>query len=199
MRSRPVVTALAMASVLFPSACSTGGHGGAGPSPSTSATAEDSGATVSKSPAAGPAGAVPPDTSRKSGEGHSAVQSTAGPALERVETSTHDTYDRVSFHFAGGTPGFFAEYVDVLRHGGRGEEYDISGDHRLKIVFIAVGAGSPVGELDTTPTLREVRDLSVFEGEHGIGIGIDSGDGDDKPGFRVSADATTVAVDVARS
>ncbi|WP_101255137.1 AMIN-like domain-containing (lipo)protein [Streptomyces barkulensis] len=150
----------------------------------------------SPSPEAGdrPVGA-PQDTSGKSGEGRWTGAS-AAPVLKDVRVSGHDAYDRVSFEFADGVPDYFAEYVDTLRHGGLGEEVRITGEHRLKIVFVGVTPRSTFEDREGTSVVREIRDLGVFEGEMGVGIGVDP-EGDGRAGFRVKADENRIVVDIA--
>jgi hypothetical protein len=113
-----------------------------------------------------------------------------------VRVSGHGTYDRVSFEFAGGVPGYFAEYVDTLRHGGLGKEVHIAGEHQLKIVFVGVTPESAFKSEESTSAIREIRDLGVFEGEMGVGIGVGP-QGDGPAGFRVKADEDRIVVDIA--
>ncbi|MFP8886066.1 AMIN-like domain-containing (lipo)protein [Streptomyces mangrovi] len=196
MPHRSVLSATA-AAVLLTAGCGGGSNGAEEPVATAEESANVSGSDVtSPSPEAGgrPAGA-PQDASRKSGEGRWTGAS-AAPALKDVRVSGHDAYDRVSFEFADGVPGYFAEYVDTLRHGGLGEEVRIAGEHRLKIVFVGVTPRSTFGDREGTPVIREVRDLGVFEGEMGVGIGVDP-EGGDRAGFRVKAEENRIVVDIA--
>ncbi|MCG3043373.1 hypothetical protein ACLIYM_16525 [Streptomyces fenghuangensis] len=201
MPRRSVLSATALAAVLLTAGCG-GGEGPNGaeePVPTAEESASVSGLDASSpSPEAGDrAAGSPQDASRKSGEGRW-TDASAAPALKDVRVSGHDAYDRVSFEFADGVPDYFAEYVDTLRHGGLGEEVRIAGEHRLKIVFVGITPRSTFEDREGTPVIREIRDLGVFEGEMGVGIGVDS-EGGSRAGFRVKADGNRIVVDIAHS
>ncbi|MFP8905433.1 AMIN-like domain-containing (lipo)protein [Streptomyces atacamensis] len=198
MPRRSALSATTLAAVLLMVGCGGGGSDGAGESaPTAEESASVSGPDApSPSPEAGdrPAGA-PQDASRKSGEGRWTGAS-AAPVLKDVQVSGHDAYDRISFEFADGVPDYFAEYVDTLRHGGLGEEVRVAGEHRLKVVFVGVTPRSTFEDREGTSVIREVRDLGVFEGEMGVGIGVDP-EGDGRAGFRVKAEENRIVVDIA--
>ncbi|MGY1455276.1 AMIN-like domain-containing (lipo)protein [Streptomyces sp. SS8] len=198
MPRRSVLSATALAAVLLTAGCGGGGPNGA---EEPVATAEKSASisgpdAPSPSPEVGdrPAGA-PQDASRKSGEGRWTGTS-AAPALRDVRVSGHDAYDRISFEFADGAPDYFAEYVDTLRHGGLGEEVRITGEHRLKIVFVGVTPQAAFEDREGASVIREIRDLGVFEGEMGVGVGVDP-EGGGRAGFRVKAEENRIVVDIA--
>lgn len=199
MPRRSALSATALAAVLLTAGCGGGEspNGTEEPVPTAEESASASGPDApSPSPEAGdrPAGA-PQDASRKSGEGRWTGAS-AAPVLKEVRVSGHGAYDRIGFEFADGVPGYFAEYVDTLRHGGLGKEVRITGEHRLKVVFVGVTPQSAFEDREGTSAIREVRDLGVFEGEMGVGIGVDS-EGGGRAGFRVKVDGNRIVVDIA--
>lgn len=135
-------------------------------------------------------------TARKSGAAAGATQ--PAPVLEAVRVGRHATFHRVVFEFSAGTPEFYAEYAETLRQAGLGRKVAVAGEHDLLLVFRGV---TPESHFDATPTtsvIREVRVVSIFEGEARIGIGL-STDVPDRPAFRVNTFGDKVVLDFAHT
>ncbi|MFC9064665.1 AMIN-like domain-containing (lipo)protein [Streptomyces harbinensis] len=148
----------------------------------------------------GPAGSAPAveeepwstDTTR--GDGHGTHVSPA--VLEEVMVEEDDGYDRVVLRFRGGVPDYIADPSDPLAHGGLGTEVEMPGDQHLKIVLVGVTEESSFPVTEGTAVLPEVRDLGIFEGELGVGIGVVNPT-DEPLSYRVHVEEERLVVDIA--
>ncbi|MEE1929895.1 hypothetical protein V1J52_17190 [Streptomyces sp. TRM 70351] len=192
MRRRKILPALTLAALapLAATAC-----GGGGPDAAASAAPRPP-----QSPAASAAppspSAEPFGTGERSGPADGAAMTP--PVIEDVRVGTREGHDRVTLTFAEGTPAYIAHLMDPLSHGGRGDVTPLPGEHSLKLVLVGMGPAAEVPATGTTPTVRAVEGLGVFEGELGAGIGVDTSDGA-PPAFRVTTEADQLHVDIAHS
>ncbi|MGD9485124.1 hypothetical protein WDH52_18035 [Streptomyces sp. TRM70308] len=202
------LAALTATAALTLTACGTESVGDTGAA-GTAETAERSAApeessTPGESAAPGDSAAQEDDASPGSASGDFGTHEVRGggdgfairPDLRDVRLTEHADYDRLTFTFSGGTPGYIAHYMDPLAHGGRGDVTEVPGEHGLKLVLVGMDRGTEVTFEDSSDTVRGVRGMGVFEGELGVGIGVDSA-GEDPAGFRVTSDATTLTLDIA--
>ncbi|MBW1602324.1 hypothetical protein JJV70_09410 [Streptomyces sp. JJ66] len=202
MRRRPPapalpLAALALATALTLTACGSEPASEAGSvSTSPSAPASEPGPQTHSptAPPASPSVPASPTTEfsaqKVSGEGDNF---TTRPTLRNVMLTEHDGYDRLTFTFEGGTPGYIAHYMDPLAHGGRGDVTEVPGEHGLKLVLVGMPREANVPfDGEPTDTVRGVAGMGVFEGELGVAIGVESQDG-----FRVTPAAGTLTVDIA--
>ncbi|MCX2971716.1 MULTISPECIES: AMIN-like domain-containing (lipo)protein [Streptomyces] len=196
------LAALTATAALTLTACGTEGAGDTGAA-GTAETAERSAAPEEPATPEEPA-APEDDASPDPASGDFGTHEVRGggdgfalrPDLRDVRLTEHADYDRLTFTFSGGTPGYIAHYMDPLAHGGRGEVTEVPGEHGLKLVLVGMDNGTEVTFEDSSDTVRGVRGMGVFEGELGVGIGVDSA-GEDPAGFRVTTDATTLTLDIA--
>ena len=111
------------------------------------------------------------------------------PDFVRVDVSSRDGVDRVTFRFRMTRPGatepprFIVSYIDQLTTDGEGAPADIEGASFVSVSFQAVGTDltreQPVqvytGPKELTPrlpTVRELEQLGDFEGTVTWGIGL---------------------------
>lgn len=172
-------------------------------SPTASAGASRTPGATTPSPSYSPSAKPSPSpdtaswtTARKSRE--AVGDPDESPVLEAVRVGRHATFHRVVFEFSEGTPEFSAEYVRTLRQAGLGRKVEVAGEHDLLLVFRGV---TPESHFDATPTtsvIREVKVVSIFEGEARIGVGLTT-DGPDRPAFRVDTFGDRVVLDFAHT
>lgn len=189
-----------MTALPTPDAPASGSESPVAPSPSASPTRSQ---TVAPSPSGSysPPSRPSPDTaswtaSRKTGKAFG--ETGEPPVLEAIRVGRHATFHRVVFQFSEGTPEFTAEYAETLRQAGLGRKVEVAGEHDLLLVFRGL---TPESHFDATPTtsvIREVRVVSIFEGEARIGIGLTTGAAD-RPAFRVNTFGDKVVLDFAHT
>ena len=131
-----------------------------------------------------------------------AHQNRTPPRLVSVRTSSHGTFDRVVFTFAGPLPASRTEFVRSVRAEGSATPLRLSGFADLRVTFAAVGrdrAGRPTWPGATSrrtayPSLRQVTLAGSGGGQTTFGLGLDH-----KVGFRVIelARPTRIVIDVA--
>ncbi|MFD7509815.1 hypothetical protein ACFV5N_10795 [Streptomyces sp. NPDC059853] len=148
-----------------------------------------------------PAGSAPVEeeswsTDTTSGDGHGTHVSPA--VLEEVMVEEDDGYDRVVLRFRGGVPDYIAHPMDPLAHGGLGTEVEMPGDQHLKIVLVGVTEESSFTDTEGTAVVPEVRDLGIFEGELGVGIGVVTPTGEPLS-YRVQVEEERLVVDIAHA
>jgi hypothetical protein len=124
------------------------------------------------------------------------------PRLVDLRVGRHTGFDRVTFVFDGGLPGYRIQYVAQLREFGTGKLVELDGDATLSVLFDPAtvrGDGGVVYEgpkvvTPRYPSLRQVKNLLSFEGQTLVGLGLEH-----RVGFRVLEleDPYRVAVDVA--
>jgi hypothetical protein len=117
--------------------------------------------------------------------GEQRVDATAGTvAVTEVRVAAHDGFDRVVLEIAGdGEAGWWVSYVDAARTAGKGDTVPLEGD---AVLSVAIQGATLPPELsdDVEPWIQqrtrgpgarvlEVAGDTVFEGVHGIFIGLD--------------------------
>ena len=124
------------------------------------------------------------------------------PKLVDLRVGRHASFDRVTFVFDGGLPGYRVRYVSQLHEQGSGRPVELAGDATLSVLFDPAtvrGDGGVVYEgpevvTPRFPALRQVKNLLSFEGQALVGLGLAG-----RVGFRVLElkSPYRVAVDVA--
>jgi hypothetical protein len=118
--------------------------------------------------------------------------------LEKVTVEEGDGYDRVVLEFRRGVPAYIAHPMDPLSHGGLGTEIEMPGDQHLKVVLVTVTDESSFPVTEGTAAVPEVRDLGLFEGELGVGVGV-AIPADEPLSYRVTVREKQLLVDIAHT
>ncbi|MDT0266675.1 hypothetical protein RM844_10260 [Streptomyces sp. DSM 44915] len=123
----------------------------------------------------------------------------AGPSeLAEVTVTEDDGFDRVALEFTGAVPDHITTYMDPLAHGGLGTPVELAGDQALKVVLVGMVEETVNVASEPTALVPEVRGLGIFEGELGVGLGIESPAGEPLP-YRVSTEDQRIVVDIAHA
>lgn len=160
--------------------------------------------TSPTAPAAAPGAQVWPTGPRVTPE-------TGPPALlTAIRTGEHAAFDRVTFQFRGGVPGYDIRYVPKVTQDGSGQPVTLRGRAFVQVVFRHASAAEqglaapPHDRLTSTgpatittgfASLRQLKAAGDYEGYLSFGLGLDQ-----RAGFRVVTltNPARVAVDIAR-
>jgi hypothetical protein len=188
-------------------------------------TAHHKSSTASSAPAQGVAtpttAANPATPSTAAGQGQGSTQSaqpvwssnpvskpgnstgTGSGTLVAVRAARHDGYDRITFEFSDGRPGYTVRYVPQVVQDGSGAPITLLGHSFLSVVFMRAQAHDDSGaqtytgpQVITTnfSSLKQAAFAGDFEGYVSFGLGLGN-----RVGFRVLEldNPARIAVDVA--
>jgi len=204
---RPVRTLAVLACLALAAGCTaggtTGGRDAARPAGTTLAAA---GGSATGPPAATPTTALPQAAGTAPAAWGSRpaakVRTGAQAQLVAVRAAHHDGFDRVTFEFRGGPPGWRVRYVPEVTGLGSGQRVPLRGRAFLSVLFDPANAHTEAGAptwrgprlTPALPSMRQVVLADDFEAQLAFGIGLSS-----RVGFRVIelTRPPRVAVDVA--
>lgn len=203
---RHLLLLLVSAAVLVPAAaCGDDDE----PSPTTPPASITASPTATPSPTA-TTPATPSPTEEPFGGGREPVAATPGPGFEAallqdVRTAEHDTFDRITFEFSAGIPGYDVRYVEPpIAYDPRGDEMAIDGAAFIVVRMERAAGYDPntgnqtyLGPLElkpALPSLLEAERIGDFEAVLSWALGLSA-----EADFRVTTleDPPRLVVDVA--
>jgi len=187
-----------LACLVLAAGCAAGGGRDAARPAATTLAAGGSAATPTTG-AARASGAAPATWS----SGPAAkVRTGAQAQLVAVRAAHHDGFDRVTFEFRGGRPGWHVRYQPEITGLGSGQRVAVQGRAFLSVLFDPANAHTEAGAPTWRgprvtfglPSMRQVVLADDFEAQLAFGLGLNG-----RAGFRVTelTGPPRVAIDVA--